>query len=144
MILEFLYNVFKVIKFFFGLGALVGLSGIGLVFLWFALRVVVRYALRGQPVVRGKIQEHDASFLHESEHIEPTRRRAEHSPEDVALEVGLQAIAGGLQDARCLGTVGVEDLVPLRLEERGERLQECLVKVRAWHEQVGGIADGEP
>ena len=52
MILEFLYNVFKVIKFFFGLGALVGLSGIGLVFLWFALRVVVRYALRGQPVVR--------------------------------------------------------------------------------------------
>jgi hypothetical protein len=52
LILEFLSNVFTVIKFFFGLGALVGLMGIGLVFLWFALRVVVRYALRGQPVER--------------------------------------------------------------------------------------------
>ncbi len=52
MILEFLSAVFKVIKFFFGLGALAGLIGIGLVFLWLALRVVVRYALRGQPVDR--------------------------------------------------------------------------------------------
>jgi len=52
LILGFLYGVFKVIKFFFGLGALVGLLGIGLVFLWFALRVVVRYMLRGQPVAR--------------------------------------------------------------------------------------------
>lgn len=52
MILEFLSAVFQVIKFFFGLGALAGLIGIGLVFLWLALRVVVRYALRGQPVDR--------------------------------------------------------------------------------------------
>ena len=52
MILEFLYDVFTVIKFFFGLGALVGLLGIGLVFLWFAVRAVVRYALREQPVER--------------------------------------------------------------------------------------------
>jgi hypothetical protein len=52
LILEFLSAVFKVIKFFFGLGALAGLMGIGLVLLWFALRVVVRYALRGQPVDR--------------------------------------------------------------------------------------------
>ena len=52
MILEFLYEVFKVIKFFFGLGALAGLISIGLVFLWFALRVVVRYVLRGQPADR--------------------------------------------------------------------------------------------
>ena len=52
MILGFLSNVFTVIKFFFGLGALVGLMSIGLVLLWFALRVVVRYALRGQPVER--------------------------------------------------------------------------------------------
>jgi hypothetical protein len=52
LILEFLSAVFKVIKFFFGLGALTGLVGIGLVFLWFALRVIVRYALRGQPVDR--------------------------------------------------------------------------------------------
>ena len=41
-----------VMKFFFGLGALVGLIGIGLVLLWFALRVVVGYALCGQPVDR--------------------------------------------------------------------------------------------
>jgi hypothetical protein len=52
LILEFLSAVFKVIKFFFGLGALAGLIGFALVFLWFALRVVVRYALRGQPVDR--------------------------------------------------------------------------------------------
>ena len=52
MILEFLYEVFTVVKFFFGFGALIGLIGIGLVFLWFALRVVVRYALCGQPVDR--------------------------------------------------------------------------------------------
>jgi hypothetical protein len=52
LILEFLSGVFKVIKFFFGLGALVGLIGIGLVLLWLALRVVVRYALRRQPVDR--------------------------------------------------------------------------------------------
>ena len=50
--LEFLSAVFKVIKFFFGLGALAGLMSIGLVLLWFALRIVVRYALRGQPVDR--------------------------------------------------------------------------------------------
>lgn len=52
MILGFLYDVFRVIKFFFGLGALVGLIGIGLVLLWFVWRVVVRGALRGQPVDR--------------------------------------------------------------------------------------------
>jgi len=52
LILGFLYEVFTVVKFFFGLGALVGLIGLGLVFLWFALRVVVRYALCGQPVDR--------------------------------------------------------------------------------------------
>jgi hypothetical protein len=52
LILEFLYDVFTIIKFCFGLGALVGLIGFGLAFLWFALRVVVRYALRGQPVDR--------------------------------------------------------------------------------------------
>ncbi len=52
MILEFLSDVFRVIKFFFGLGALCALLGIGLVLLWFALRVVVGYALRGQPADR--------------------------------------------------------------------------------------------
>ena len=52
MILEFLDDVFRIMKFLFGLGALFGLIGIGLVLLWFAWRVVVRYALRGQPVDR--------------------------------------------------------------------------------------------
>jgi hypothetical protein len=52
LILEFLYDVFKVIKFFFGLGALVGLMGIGLLFLWFFLRAVVVHALRRQPADR--------------------------------------------------------------------------------------------
>ena len=52
MILGFLYDVFTVIKFFFGLGALVGLIGIGLLFLWFFLRAIIVYALRRQPADR--------------------------------------------------------------------------------------------
>jgi hypothetical protein len=48
----FLSDVFHVIKFFFGLGALGALLGIGLVVLWFAVRVVAAYALRGQPADR--------------------------------------------------------------------------------------------
>ena len=52
MILGFFYEVFTVIKFFFGLGALVGLIGIGLLFLWFFLRAIVVYALRRQPADR--------------------------------------------------------------------------------------------
>jgi hypothetical protein len=47
--MEFLHGVFAVIKFIFGLGALVTLMGIGLVFLWFALRLLARAALRKQP-----------------------------------------------------------------------------------------------
>jgi uncharacterized membrane protein len=50
LILEFLSDVFRIMKFFFGLGALLALLSIGLVLLWFALRVVIGYALRGQPV----------------------------------------------------------------------------------------------
>jgi hypothetical protein len=52
VILGFLYDVFRVMKFFFGLGAFCALLGIGLVLLWFALRLVVGYALRGQPADR--------------------------------------------------------------------------------------------
>ena len=52
MIVAFLYDIFSVIKFFFGLGALFGLIGIGLVLLWFSLRTIVGVALRGQPANR--------------------------------------------------------------------------------------------
>lgn len=52
MILGFLYDVFHIMKFFFGLGALFGLMGIGLVLLWFFLRAIVGYALRAQPADR--------------------------------------------------------------------------------------------
>ena len=52
MILAFLHDVFTVIKFFFGLGALFTLIGMGLVFLWFFLRAIVGYALRDQPADR--------------------------------------------------------------------------------------------
>ena len=52
MIVAFLADIFSVIKFFFGLGALFALLGIGLVLLWFALRVIVGAALRGQPADR--------------------------------------------------------------------------------------------
>jgi len=50
--LAFLHDVFTVIKFFFGLGALVTLIGMGLLCLWFFLRAVVGYALRNRPADR--------------------------------------------------------------------------------------------
>lgn len=50
--MEFLHGVFTVIKFFFGLGALGTLVGIGLVLLWFVLHLIVRFALRQQPATR--------------------------------------------------------------------------------------------
>jgi hypothetical protein len=52
LILEFLDDVFRIMKFLFGLGALFGLIGIGLVLLWFALRALFGYALRVQPADR--------------------------------------------------------------------------------------------
>jgi hypothetical protein len=52
LILEFLDDVFRIMKFLFGLGALFGLIGIGLVLLWFALRALFGYALRTQPADR--------------------------------------------------------------------------------------------
>ena len=50
--LAFLHDVFTVIKFFFGLGALFTLIGMGLLFLWFFLRAIVGYVLRDQPADR--------------------------------------------------------------------------------------------
>jgi hypothetical protein len=52
LILGFLADIFRIMKFLFGLGALFGLIGIGLVLLWFALRALVGYALRAQPADR--------------------------------------------------------------------------------------------
>lgn len=45
-----LYGIFTVFKFFFGLGALAGLIGIGLVLVWFALHLIVRLVTSGKPV----------------------------------------------------------------------------------------------
>ena len=52
MILEALHDVFVVLKWLFGLGALMTLLGIGLVFLWFIARAVVMRALRNQAADR--------------------------------------------------------------------------------------------
>lgn len=52
MLLEFLHDIFRIMKFLFGLGALFALIGIGLLLLWFALRALVGYALRAQPADR--------------------------------------------------------------------------------------------
>ena len=46
------YDVFTLMKFCFGFGALLSLMGIGLLLLWFFLRVIVGYTLRGQPAGR--------------------------------------------------------------------------------------------
>ncbi len=52
MILEALHDVFVVLKWLFGLGALMALLGIGLVLLWFVARAVVVRALRNRSADR--------------------------------------------------------------------------------------------
>jgi len=52
LILELLSDIFRIMKFLFGLGALLGLISIGLGLLWFALRALVGYGLRVQPADR--------------------------------------------------------------------------------------------
>lgn len=52
MIQEALHDAFVVLKWLFGLGALMTLLGIGLVFLWFIARAVVMRALRNQAADR--------------------------------------------------------------------------------------------
>ena len=47
-----LHTLFVVLKFLFGLGALVALIGLGVGFLWFVCHVVARYTLRHQPASR--------------------------------------------------------------------------------------------
>ena len=47
-----LHDIFVVLKFFFGLGALLTLLGIGIVLLWFILHHIARLVLRNQPSSR--------------------------------------------------------------------------------------------
>ncbi|PON16214.1 hypothetical protein C2W62_19655 [Candidatus Entotheonella serta] len=47
-----LYGIFVVFKYIFGLGALLGLLGIGAMLLWFILHLIVRLSLRHQPADR--------------------------------------------------------------------------------------------
>jgi hypothetical protein len=51
--MEVLHSLFAVLKFFFGLGALVTLLGMGLLLLWFCLRFLVQRKLARQPRERG-------------------------------------------------------------------------------------------
>jgi uncharacterized membrane protein len=51
----FLQSVFAVCKFFFGLGALLTLIGIGLLLLWYCLRFLVQRLLSGQPPERNPL-----------------------------------------------------------------------------------------
>ena len=52
MIAEALHDVFVVLKWFFGFGALLTLLGIGVMLLWFAARAVVVRVLRNQSADR--------------------------------------------------------------------------------------------
>ena len=52
MIVEALHDVFVVLKWLFGFGALMTLLGIGLALLWFAARAVVVRVLRNQAADR--------------------------------------------------------------------------------------------
>jgi hypothetical protein len=49
MIVGFFADIFHVIKFLFGLGALFGLISLGGIVLWLAGHLLVRYALHSQP-----------------------------------------------------------------------------------------------
>jgi hypothetical protein len=49
---DMLHGLFVVLKFLFGLGALITLLGIGLVMVWFILYHVVHLMLRHQPTSR--------------------------------------------------------------------------------------------
>ena len=49
MILEARHDVFVVLKFLFGLGALMTLLAIGLALLWFVARAIFVWRLRGRP-----------------------------------------------------------------------------------------------
>jgi hypothetical protein len=49
MIAAFLHDVFAIVKFLFGLGALFGLIGIVGLFVWFLGRIIVRRLLRRYP-----------------------------------------------------------------------------------------------
>ena len=49
---DFLHGIFAVLKFFFGLGALVTLLAIGIALLWYALYHIVRLMLHNQPTNR--------------------------------------------------------------------------------------------
>jgi len=52
VILGFLADIFHIIKFLFGLGALFALLGIGLALVWFAGHVVARSVCHNQPPER--------------------------------------------------------------------------------------------
>ena len=52
MIVEALHDVFVVLKWLFGFGALMTLLGIGLALLWFAARAIVVRVLRNQAADR--------------------------------------------------------------------------------------------
>jgi len=47
--MDVLHAIFGIFKFIFGLGALFGLLGVGLVLLWFIGHITLRLALRNQP-----------------------------------------------------------------------------------------------
>jgi len=47
-----LSGIFVVFKYIFGLGALLGLVGVGAMLLWFVLHLMVRFGLRHQPADR--------------------------------------------------------------------------------------------
>lgn len=50
--MDVLHAIFGICKFVFGLGALFGLMGVGLVMLWFLGHVTLRLVLRNQPSER--------------------------------------------------------------------------------------------
>lgn len=55
MILSFLLDIFHVVKFMFGLGALAGLLAVGGVLVWFVGHLVVRALLQHQPAAQAPL-----------------------------------------------------------------------------------------
>jgi hypothetical protein len=74
--------------------------------------------LGGKSVPGFKIEDDDLPLTHEPTHVKPARRRPEHPPQDAALKVGLEPVAGRFQDAYDVRTLRVEKFFPLHHESR--------------------------
>jgi hypothetical protein len=67
-----------------------------------------------------------------------------HPPQDVALEVGLEPVAGRIENPHRLLPAGILDLRPLGLQRLRQQLQQALVVRTARHQEVRAVGIVRP